>query len=64
MPQLYYKIANGELKVMLSKLVDDLLIGACESDRAELVKRLNAKFEIGTLSHTPGSLLLFGAQFG
>lgn len=44
---------------MLIKVADDLVLGASERDKADLIQKIRAEFEISTLSHKPGSLLLF-----
>eukprot|EP00173_Palmaria_palmata_P004185 Plantae.Rhodophyta-Palmaria_palmata.ctg5175.p1 GENE.Plantae.Rhodophyta-Palmaria_palmata.ctg5175~~Plantae.Rhodophyta-Palmaria_palmata.ctg5175.p1 ORF type:complete len:258 (+),score=24.54 Plantae.Rhodophyta-Palmaria_palmata.ctg5175:111-776(+) len=62
MPKLFYKITYGNLKAVLIKLVDDLLIGASKSEKDMLIKQLGNKFKIRTLTHTPGSLLCYGAK--
>lgn len=52
-PQLFYCTENGRLKLLVIKLVDDLLIGGSSTLRASLIEKLSAKFEVGTISHTP-----------
>ncbi len=61
MPQLFFMDTGGMLELIVIKLVDDILIGGNTSSRSSLIERLKKRFEVGTVSHTPGSLMFFGA---
>ncbi len=60
-PQLFFMDTDGMLELIVIKLVDDILIGGNTSSRSSLTERLKKRFEVGTVSHTPGSLMFFGA---
>ncbi len=51
---------NGSVVLLVIKLVDDVLIGGDDSRRAHLIEKMKRSFEVGTVSHTPGSLMYFG----
>lgn len=59
-PQLFYMHEDGELVLLVAKVVDDIK-AAGKGDRAEqFIKQSHKKFELGTVSHGPGKLRFFG----
>ena len=59
-PQLFFRKENGILKLIVAKIVDDLLIGGSDADRKEFVDGLSSFYEVGALEHLPGKFNVFG----
>ncbi len=60
LPQLFYSEENGCVPLIVINLVDDLLIGGEQNRRSELIEKVRSRFDVGTVSHTPGSLMFYG----
>ena len=48
------------MKLIVAKVVDDLLIGGIDADRKAFVDELSSFYKIGTLAHLPGKFNFFG----
>ncbi len=60
LPQLFYRLENGSVVLLVIKLVDDVLIGGDDSRRAHLIDKMKRSFEDGTVSHTPVFSYIWG----
>ena len=52
-PQLFCRKVDGELRLIVLKVVDDILIGGLTDDRKAFVQKLKEHYVIGTIVHTP-----------
>ena len=58
-PQLFYQHENGQLVLLVAKIVDDMK-AAGAGDRAQsFIKSFKDKFEVGTVVSGPGKNALF-----
>ena len=60
LPQLFYKRKDGQLWIIVAKVVDDILVAGSSEARKWLVAKLSSRYAIGTILHTPGRFLFFG----
>ena len=61
-PQLFYLRGSDGLKLVVLKVVDDMLIAGSEEDRKRFLDKLRTVYKVGTIVHTPGSLKFFGSE--
>lgn len=59
-PQLFYMHLNDVLVLVVVKTVDDVFIGGQESVKRKFIKDLSHVYELGTITHLPGSCLFYG----
>lgn len=52
--QLFHLLRDTHVVLVVTKMVDYLLATGQEEDVEQLVAQFDAKFKLGTVSHTPG----------
>lgn len=62
-PQLFYSISNNEVVLIAAKAVDDILLASPRDECDRLITKLQAKFQLSTVVHSPGTLQYFGLAF-
>ena len=61
-PQLFYMHENGELVLIVVKVTDDIFIAGSDGYKRNFIHKLKHTYELGTITHLPGSCLFFGLQ--
>lgn len=59
-PQLFHIIQNGQLMLLVAKIVDDILVTGVTNEVDKFLAGFDARFELGTVAHGPGSLRFYG----
>ena len=60
--QFFYMHENGELVLMVVKVTDDIFIAGSEVHKRKFIHKLKQTYELGTITHLPGSCWFFGLQ--
>ena len=58
--QLFYRRKNGELVLIVAKIVDDIKVSGEVDFVVQFMKRFNSKFKFGTVASGPGRMRFFG----
>lgn len=59
-PQLIYLRVDGVLVLVVAKIVDDILITGLPQYKEKFTKMISKVYELGTITHFPGSFPFFG----
>lgn len=59
-PQLFYKIQDRKLVLLVGKIVDDLLMTGVQEQVSVFIKHFNSKFKFGSVTSGPGKLRFYG----
>lgn len=59
-PQLFYKMKNEKLVLIVAKIVDDLKAAGEDNRAKEFMDKFDKTFKFGDIKHVPGKLCFFG----
>lgn len=62
-PQLFFKFNNnGEIQMLLAKIVDDIIVAGKDEVTSKLIEDFNSIFELGSVVNGPGEMRFFGTN--
>ena len=61
-PQLFYAEKQQQLELFVVKVSDDILVAGNDEVKRMFIDKRAKKYELGTITHLPGTCLFFGLQ--
>ena len=61
-PQLFHMKTDGRLTLLVVKVTDDIFVGGPEQVKRSFIDRLGQKYELGTITHLPGTCFFYGLE--
>ena len=59
-PQLFYRRHNGNLVLIVAKIVDDIKAASADGNAKAFIENFSQKFDLGTVATGPGKMRFFG----
>lgn len=56
MPELFYRMVDGKIAMVVAKIVDDLFVTGIDDSVTAFIKTFNSCFKLGTIASGPGRL--------
>ena len=61
-PQLFYLFVDGSLRIILAKIVDDIILTGEDDDTNAFIEHFNSIYELGSVASGPGELRFYGTN--
>lgn len=61
-PQLFHLSDENNLKMIVTKIVDDMLVGGSNQNCKKLISRFSSVYKVGTVLHLSGICRFYGTN--